>query len=146
MTGLLVDSNVWLDVFEDDPVWGQWSEEMLEYYGATHTLCINPVIYAEISVGFERIEELESAIAHSGVRMLEIPREALFLAAKVFVEYRKRKGTKVSPLPDFFIGAHAAVENLALLTRDVSRYKTYFPSVELISPKGPDPRGQYPNN
>lgn len=107
MRGLLVDSNVLLDVFEDDLVWAQWSEEMLEYYSTTHTLCISPIIYAEVSVGFERIEELEAAITNCGVRMLQIPKEALFLAAKVFVEYRRRKGLKLSPLPDFFIGAHA---------------------------------------
>ncbi|MGC8493991.1 MAG: type II toxin-antitoxin system VapC family toxin [Syntrophobacteraceae bacterium] len=147
MTGLLVDSNILLDVFEDDPVWAQWSEEMLEYFSATHILCINPVIYAEVSVGFGHIEELEAAIAKCGVRMLEIPREALFLAAKAFIEYRRRKGIKASPLPDFFIGAHAAVENLALLTRDVSRYKSYFPTVNLISPKDSNQGGgQYRNN
>lgn len=134
MSAILVDSNVLLDVFEDDPVWAQWSEEMLEYYSATHTLCINPIIYAEVSLGFQRIEELEATIANCGARMLQIPKEGLFLAAKVYVEYRKRKGLKRSPLPDFFIGAHAAVDELALLTRDVSRYKTYFPSLRLISP------------
>lgn len=134
MSVLLVDSNVLLDIFEDDPVWAQWSEDMLEHYSTTHILCINPIIYAEISVGFQRIEELEAAITHCGARLLQIPKEALFLAAKVFVEYRKRKGIKLSPLPDFFIGAHAAVENLELLTRDVSRYKSYFPTVKLISP------------
>lgn len=134
MRGLLVDSNVLLDVFEDDPVWAQWSEEMLEHYSTTHILCISPIIYAEVSVGFERIEELEAAIIDSGVRMLQIPKEALFLAAKVFVEYRRRRGIKLSPLPDFFIGAHAAVEKLELLTRDVSRYKSYFPTVKLVSP------------
>jgi predicted nucleic acid-binding protein len=134
MRGLLVDSNVLLDVFEDDPVWAQWSEEVLEHYSTTHILCISPIIYAEVSVGFERIEELEAAIIDSGVRMLQIPKEALFLAAKVFVEYRRRRGIKLSPLPDFFIGAHAAVEKLELLTRDVSRYKSYFPTVKLVSP------------
>ncbi len=134
MRGLLVDSNVLLDVFEDDPVWAPWSEEMLEQYGTTHILCINPIIYAEVSVGFERVEELEAAIVDSGVRMLQIPKEALFLAAKVFVEYRRRRGIKLSPLPDFFIGAHAAVEKLELLTRDVSMYKSYFPTVKLVSP------------
>src|SRR5208283_1923478 len=134
MRGLLVDSNVLLDVFEDDPVWAQWSEEVLEHYSTTHILCISPIIYAEVSVAFERIEELEAAIVDSGVRMLQIPKEALFLAAKVFVEYRRRRGIKLSPLPDFFIGAHAAVEKLELLTRDVSRYKSYFPTVKLVSP------------
>jgi hypothetical protein len=135
MRGLLVDSNVLLDIFEDDPVWAQWSEEMLEQCSKTHVLCINPIIYAEVSVGFERIEELEAAIIDSGVRMLQIPKEALFLAAKVFVEYRRRRGPGLSPLPDFFIGAHAAVEKLELLTRDISRYKSYFPTVRLLSPK-----------
>ncbi len=134
MRGLLVDSNVLLDVFEDDPVWAQWSEGMLEQYGTTHILCISPVIYAEVSAGFERIEELEAAIIDSGVRMLQIPKEALFLAAKVFVEYRRRGGINLSPLPDFIVGAHAAVEKLELLTRDVSRYKSHFPTVKLVSP------------
>ena len=134
MRGLLVDSNVLLDIFEDDPVWAEWSEGMLEAYGTTCTLCINPMIYAEVSVGFERIEQLEAAIAGCGLRMLPIPKEALFLAAKVFVEYRRRKGVKSSPLPDFFIGAHAAVEGLELLTRDVSRYRSCFPTLRLISP------------
>jgi hypothetical protein len=135
MRGLLVDSKVLLDIFEDDPVWAQWSEEMLGRFSTTHILCINPVIYAEVSVGFQRIEELEAAIIGSGVRMLEIPREALFLAGKVFVEYRRRGGAKISPLPDFFIGAHAAVEGIELLTRDESRYKSYFPTVKLILPR-----------
>jgi hypothetical protein len=135
MRGILVDSNVLLDIFEDDPVWAQWSEEMLERYSATHVLCISPIIYAEVSVGFERIEELEAAIIDAGVRILQIPKEALFLAAKVFVEYRRRKGIKLAPLPDFFIGAHAAIEKLELLTRDIGRYKSYFPTVRLVSPK-----------
>ncbi|MHC1729045.1 MAG: type II toxin-antitoxin system VapC family toxin [Syntrophobacteraceae bacterium] len=135
MKGLLVDSNVLLDIFEDDPVWAQWSEEMLVRYSETHILCISPIIYAEVSVGFERIEELEEAVGNAGVRMLQIPKEALFLAAKVFVEYRRRRGIKLSPLPDFFIGAHAAVEGLELLTRDVSRYRSYFPTLKLIYPK-----------
>jgi predicted nucleic acid-binding protein len=134
MKGLLVDSNVLLDVFEDDPVWAPWSQKMLDQFSITHALCINPIIYAEISVGFERIEQLEAAIDACGLRMLEVPKEALFLAAKVFVEDRRRKGIRLSPLPDFFIGSHAAVENLELLTRDASRFKSYFPSVKLISP------------
>lgn len=134
MKDLMVDSNVLLDEFEDDPVWAQWSEEMLEYYRSTHILCINPIIYAEVSVGFKRMEELEAAIIACDLRLLPIPKEALFLAAKVFVEYRRRKGNKLSPLPDFFIGAHATVQNLGLITRDVSRYRSYFPTVKLISP------------
>lgn len=134
MKGILVDSNVLLDIFENDPVWADWSEMMLEQYSTSHILCINPMIYAEISVGFRLIEELEKAVAGCDVRMLQIPKEALFLAGKVFVEYRKHGGVGNSPLPDFFIGAHAAVERLEVLTRDISRYRTYFPFVKLISP------------
>jgi len=134
MRKLLVDSNVLLDVFEDDPVWADWSETMLETYSAEYALCINPIIYAEISVGFQRIEEVEVALGGCGVRMLEIPREALFLAAKVFLDYRKRKGMRTSPLPDFFIGAHAAVADLELLTRDPSRFRSYFSTIKLVCP------------
>jgi len=135
MQGLLIDSNVILDVFEDDPTWAEWSEAKLETYSATHSLFVNPVIYAEVSVGFNRIEELEAAMQGCGFQMLQLPREALFLAGKVFVKYKKRKGAKTSPLPDFFIGAHAAVAELDLLTRDVSKFKTYFPTINIISPE-----------
>ena len=107
---------------------------MLETYSAEYVLCINPIIYAEISVGFQRIEEVEAALGGCGVRVLEIPREALFLAAKVFLDYRKRKGMRTSPLPDFFIGAHAAVADLELLTRDPSRYRSYFSTIKLVCP------------
>ena len=134
MIGALVDSNVVLDVFLDDPRWAPWSEAVLEEYAAGTTLFINPVVYAEISIGFERIEELESAIRRSGFRMLEIPKEALFLAGKVFLSYRKRGGSRRSPLPDFFIGAQAAVLGMKLITRDVTRYRTYFPTLALIGP------------
>jgi predicted nucleic acid-binding protein len=137
--GVLVDSNVLLDIFEDDPVWAEWSEATLDGCSAAYALYINPVIYAEVSVGFQRIEELETALAACGVQMLQIPKDALFLAAKVFLKYRRQKGVKTSPLPDFFIGAHAAVEELRLLTRDVSRYRSYFPTVRLISPGGIPP-------
>jgi len=131
---VLVDSNVILDVFLDDPRWAGWSEDVLNTYGLTHRLCINPVIYSEVSIGFEKIEEMEKAIAGCGFTIAEIPREALFLAGKAFVKYRKMKGTKTSTLPDFFIGAHAAVAAMDLITRDVSRYQTYYPTVKLISP------------
>jgi len=134
MTGLLVDSNVLLDVFEADPVWAEWAESMLQKYSSTHTLYINPIIYSEVSLGFARIEELEEIITACGFRMIQIPKEALFLAGKAFIKYKKRKGTKVSTLPDFFIGAHAAVEKMELLTRDTSRFKSYFPTVKLITP------------
>jgi len=134
MKGVLVDSSVILDVFENDPVWADWSEATIVTYATQLPLFINPVIYAEVSIGFQRIEELEEAFAGCGLRMLPIPKEALFLAGKAFFQYRKRKGSKASPLPDFFIGAHAAVENLLLLTRDVKRIKTYLPTVKTVSP------------
>jgi len=134
MRGVLVDSNIILDIFLDDPTWGDWSEEVLDRYAGKTRLYINSIVYAEVSIGFNKIEDLESAITKAGFEMLEIPKEALFLAGKAFLAYRKTKGTKVSPLPDFYIGAQAAVSGLPLITRDVSRYKTYFPSVRLISP------------
>ena len=134
MTGVLVDSSIILDVFENDPVWADWSEAALDTYSTRMPLFINPVIYGEVSIGFQRIEELEEALAGCGLRMLAIPREALFLAGKAYLKYRRRKGSKASPLPDFFIGAHAAVENLLLMTRDVKRIKTYFPTVKTVAP------------
>ena len=134
MSGVLVDSNVILDIFLDDPRWANWSESTLLRLDGTHSLYINPIIYAEVSVGFERIEELEEAISGCGFRMIEIPKEALFLAGKAQVKYRKRKGRKTAPLPDFFAGAHAAVEGFQLITRDTKRIKNYFPTVKLISP------------
>jgi len=134
MKGVLVDSCVILDIFEDDVRWVEWSESMLDKYSYSHDLFINSIIYSEISIGFEKIEEVEKAISSCGIKVLQIPKESLFLAGKAFLQYRKRKGSKVLPLPDFFIGAHAAVEKLDLLTRDVSRFKTYFPTVNLISP------------
>jgi predicted nucleic acid-binding protein len=134
MSGLLVDSNVILDVLLDDPIWAEWSERTLSRYGETFDLLINPIVYTELSIGFKRIEELEEAIAIADFQMLEIPKEALFLAGKAFLQYRRNKGTKSSPLPDFFIGAHAAVLHVDLITRDVARYRTYFPTVNLISP------------
>lgn len=135
MNGLLVDSNIILDVFLDDPVWADWSEATLSEYAIHTPLFINQIIYSEISIGFNKIEELEAAISSSGFQMLEIPKEALFLAGKAFLNYRKLKGEKRSPLPDFFIGAHAAVSGLALITRDKNRYQTYFPTVRIISPE-----------
>jgi hypothetical protein len=134
MKAALVDSSVVLDVFLDDPEWGDWSESVLSKLSETRSLFINPIIYAEISIGFERIEELEKAITECGLEMATLPREALFLAGKVYLRYRKGKGKKVAPLPDFFIGAHAAVEGLDLVTRDVKRIRTCFPSVKIISP------------
>lgn len=134
MKGILVDSNVILDVFLDDKQWGNWSESMLEEYSNQTQLYINPIIYSEISIGFKKIEELEDSISEAGFQLADIPKEALFLAGKAFIKYKRRKGVKDSPLPDFFIGAHAAVLGLDLLTRDVTRYRSYFPSVKLIAP------------
>ena len=135
MKGLLVDSNIILDVFLDDPVWAQWSEAALAEYSIHTPLYINQIIYTEISIGFKKIEELEVALLKSGFQMLEIPKEALFLAGRAFFKYRKYKGIKKSPLPDFFIGAQAAVLDLELITRDKKRYQTYFPTVKIISPE-----------
>jgi len=134
MKGVLVDSNILLDVFLNDPEWADWSESKLEEYDQLGILYINSIIYSEISIGFSRIEDLESAIAKAGLQMLEIPKEALFLAGKAYLKYKKRKGIKRTPLPDFFIGAQAAVQNLDLITRDVSGYQSYFPTVKLIAP------------
>jgi len=131
----MVDSNIILDVFLDDPNWAEWSESKLEKFSSITKLFINPVIYSEVSVGFKRIEELESALNRAGFQMLEIPKEALFLAGKVFLKYRKNRGTKRSPIPDFYIGAQAAILEMNLITRDVPRYRTYFPTVRLISPE-----------
>ena len=134
MSTILVDSNVLLDVFTEDPQWYEWSSEQLEALAERHTLAINPIIYAEISIGFHKVETLESALPQGYFARLPLPWEAAFLAGKAFMYYKKRGGHKQSTLPDFFIGAHAAVERLTLLTRDLHRYKTYFPSVKLIVP------------
>jgi len=134
MKGVIVDSNVILDVFLDDLNWADWSESKLEKYSYSSLLYINSIIYSEISIGFKLIEELETAVGKAGLQLLEIPKEALFLAGKAFLEYKRRKGIKKTPLPDFFIGAQAAVLHLDLLTRDVSRYQSYFPTVKLITP------------
>ena len=135
MKGLLVDSNVILDLFLDDPVWADWSESVLADYSASTTLYINPIVYTEVSVGFEKIEDLESALHKGGFQMLQIPKEALFLAGKAFVKYRASRGMKRSPLPDFYTWAQAAVLDLDLITRDISRYRNYFPGIRLICPE-----------
>jgi predicted nucleic acid-binding protein len=134
MNGILVDSCVLLDLFTNDPNWADWSEYILGQYGQTNTLYINSIIYTEVSIGFNRIEEVEAALEQAGIKVLEIPREALFLAGKVFLNYRKSKGTKHSTLPDFYIGAHAIVSTFDLITRDTSQFKTYFPNLNLIHP------------
>ena len=135
MNGILVDSCVLLDLFTDDADWAEWSEKILGQYSQTNTLYINSIIYTEVSIGFNLIEEVEAALEQAGIKVLEIPREALFLAGKVFLNYRKSKGTKHSTLPDFYIGAHATVSTFDLITRDISKFKTYFPNLNLIYPK-----------
>ena len=135
MHGILVDSNILLDVFLDDSHWADWSEIKLEKYSQNFPLFINPIIYTEISIGFESIELLETVINDCNLKMLQIPKEALFLAGKAFLKYRKNRGANRSPLPDFYIGAHAAILEMELITRDESRYRTYFPTVKLISPR-----------
>jgi predicted nucleic acid-binding protein len=133
---VLVDSSVLLDVMTQDPRWAAWSEEKLAWHAERDLLAINPIIYAEVSVHFASIEELDDALSPSDFIRLPLPYEAGFLAAKCFLQYRRRGGRRSAPLPDFYIGAHAATESLALLTRDVARYRTYFPSVQLIVPNG----------
>jgi len=134
MNGVFVDSCVLLDLFTDDENWADWSESTLEKYSQTNTLYINSIVYTEISIGFNKVEEVESAIEELGIKVLEMPREALFLTGKAFLKYRKNKGNKISPLPDFFIGAHASVSRFGLITRDLAKYKTYFPQIKLIHP------------
>jgi len=129
-----VDTNVLLDVVLDDPRWSTWSLKALETAQARDTLAVNAVIYSELSIAFARIEELEQVLTEGGLALEPIPREALFLAGKAFTKYRKRQGVKTNVLPDFFIGAHAAVTDSAILTRDVGRYRAYFPTVTLITP------------
>jgi predicted nucleic acid-binding protein len=130
----LIDTNVLFDLVTNDPIWADWSFRQLETHGLGNRLVVNPVVYAELSVGFDRIDKVDAFLGGTGVEVLEIPRAALFLAGKAFQTYRARGGTKTGVLPDFFIGAHAVVEGISLLTRDARRYRSYFPTVELITP------------
>ncbi|MBF0370903.1 MAG: type II toxin-antitoxin system VapC family toxin [Magnetococcales bacterium] len=134
MIPVLVDSNVLLDVLTGDPQWAGWSEKNLSRVADSSSLVINPLIYAEVSIRFSRIEDLEAALPTFLLKRESIPYEAAFLAGKVYLTYLERGGTRIRPLPDFFIGAHAAVAGYRLLTRDLGRYTTYFPNLELISP------------
>lgn len=134
MTDVLVDSNVILDVLTEDPQWFEWSAQRLAECADGGTLVINPLIYAEISVGFNQVEELEAALPTNFFRRDPLPYEAAFLAGQRFLEYRRRGGDRRSPLPDFYIGAHAEIARMPLLTRDVNRYRTYFSTVQLITP------------
>ena len=130
----MVDSNVLLDVATDDPVWGAWSSAALAGAADESVLVVNALIYAEVSIGFASIEDLEAALPAELYRREDLPYEAAFLAGKCFLEYRQRGGIKRSPLPDFYIGAHAAVAGYRLLTRDAIRYRTYFPKLDLLAP------------
>ncbi len=134
MSRVLIDANVLLDVLTDDPQWYAWSAAQLDAYAVDAELCINPIIYAEVSVGFQRIEQLDEALPPDAFTRLELPWEAGFLAGKSFLQYRRAQGSRTSPLPDFYIGAHAAIEGMTLLTRDAKRYRTYYPKLGLICP------------
>jgi hypothetical protein len=131
---ILVDSNILLDVLTNDPHWFERSAATLARLGADHELVINPIVYAELSVGFDRIEDLDAALPDEFFRREALPWEAAFLAGKCFVKYRRAGGARRVPLPDFYIGAHAAVRRMPLLTRDAGRYRTYFPKLELVVP------------
>ncbi|OHV80861.1 type II toxin-antitoxin system VapC family toxin [Ensifer sp. LCM 4579] len=130
-----IDTNVLLDVVTDDDNWADWSIAQLEAASLNGPLLINDLVYAELSVRYDRVEDLEVFLEEAGLEMTPIPRAALFLAAKVFTQYRRAGGSRTGVLPDFFIGAHAAVSQLPLLTRDIGRYRTYFPSLSLITPQ-----------
>jgi len=132
---MLVDTNVLIDVLENDPDWADWSVAQLRAQAQIHRLVINPVIYAEVSLAFGTVEALDEALAALQIPVIEIPKPALFLAGKAFVKYRCQGGTKTNVLADFFIGAHAAVVGLPVLTRDVRRYAAYFPTVQLVAPE-----------
>src|ERR1700722_10155779 len=131
---VLIDSNVLLDVMTEDANWLAWSADAIERAADRHRLVINPVVYAEVSIRYSRIEELDAALPKTLLDREAIPYVAAFLAGKSFLAYRRRGGTKQSPLPDFFIGAHAAVAGYLLLTRDAARYRAYFPKLSLIVP------------
>jgi len=131
---LLVDTNVLVDVLQNDPQWADWCIAQMRAQSSLHALVINPIIYAEVSLCFSTIEALDDVVGTLALELREIPRPALFLAAKAYAQYRRRGGSKRQVLPDFFIGAHAAVEGWPLLTRDANRFKTYFPTLEVLAP------------
>ncbi len=134
MTAVLVDSNVLLDIMTEDPIWFGWSAAAVESAAERHRLVINAIVFAEVSVRYSRIEDLDTALPKGLIDREPIPYEAAFLAGKCFLAYRRRGGAKQSTLPDFLIGAHAAAAGYRLLTRDAGRYRTYFPRLQLIAP------------
>ena len=131
---VLVDTNVILDVSGNDPAWGEWSARQIEHRGTREELAINPLIYAELSIDYASSADLDDDLNNWSFIKLELPYAAAFLAGQAFLRYRRSHGAKRSPLPDFYIGAHARVDGLRLLTRDVDRYRTYFPGIKLIAP------------
>ena len=131
---LIVDTNVLVDVLEDDPDWAQWSIGQLRAQAQVHELVINAIIYAELSLAFANVEALDAVVDEMRLTVADIPRSALFLAGQAFLRYRRAGGRKSNVLSDFFIGAHAAVASCPLLTRDAKRYRAYFPTIELITP------------
>ncbi len=131
---ILVDSSVILDIVTEDENWFAWSAETLADCARSHILAVNPIIYAEVSIGFEKVEELDAVLPSTYFRRLPLPWEAAFLAGKCFLDYRRKGGRKRSPLPDFYIGAHAEVSGMTLLTRDTARYHSYFPALQIIAP------------
>ncbi len=131
---VLVDTNVLVDVLQDDPQWADWSIGQLRAQARVHALAINPIVYADLSLSFSSVEALDSVVARMELTLHEVPRPALFLAGKAFAQYRRRGGAKAQVLPDFIIGAHAAVSGWSLLTRDATRYRSYFPALPVIAP------------
>ena len=131
---ILVDSSVILDILTEDKNWFAWSAGTLADCARSNILAVNPIIYAEVSIRFEKVEELDAALPSTYFRRLPLPWEAAFLAGKCFLDYRRKGGQKRSPLPDFYIGAHAEVAGMTLLTRDAARYRTYFPALRIIAP------------
>ena len=134
MAATLADSNVLLDVLTEDDEWFDWSADRLTAAASTGGIIINPIIYAEVAAGFERLEDLDEALPATHYRRVPLPWDAAFLAGRCFVKYRRQGGARRSPLPDFYIGAHAATSGLTLLTRDARRYRTYFPTLRIVAP------------
>lgn len=134
----LVDTCVLLDALTDDPTWADWSDQAMRSASDIGALVINPIVYAEVAAGFDTIEDLDEVVPAEVFRREPLPYHAGFLASRTFLTYRRNSGTKHSPLPDFYIGAHAAVNGYRLLTRDTTRFRTYFPSVRLVTPDGGD--------
>lgn len=134
MSAVLVDSNILIDLMTEDSRWFPWASHSIAYTADRYRLVINPIVYAEVSVRYSRIEDLDDALPETMFEREPIPYQAAFLAGKCFASYRQRGGSKASPLPDFFIGAHATIAGYQLITRDAARYRTYFPKLHLIAP------------